>query len=274
MFPTAPDEGEIPRSPCNAHNFPIQRRERKEWKKKESVWETFHWKLQCIFFLYLRLKQQQSVNSEKQVESPTNQQRPAKSSCLQSLREKQSESRRKSFCQEVLISEFVVWKTANQVKRERGIPTPVCKLLLNEECSTSVAQRGRFDYACNFWFASRWRHRAQLTAARSVCKSFQVIQTCFISQNFSSCAFDALLSDHNTRTSFLTWQCHEVHLGLKKILIMSFTVTITRSSRRSETTFLTTVLEVWWIANQVLSTFWLNLGVPCNWHHRAKTAKI
>jgi len=55
-------------------------------------------------------------------------------------------------------------------------------------------------------------------------------------------------------------------LGPKKILIMSFTVTITRSSIRSKTTFLTPVLKVWWIANRVLSTLWLNLGVPWHWH--------
>jgi len=65
----------------------------------------------------------------------------------------------------------------------------------------------------------------------------------------------------------LTWQCHEVHLNLKKILIMSFTVTITHSSRRLINMFLTTVLEVWWITHQVLSILWLNLCAPWHWHH-------
>jgi len=32
--------------------------------------------------------------------------------------------------------------------------------------------------------------------------------------------------------NFLTWQCHEVHLDLKKVLIMTFNVTTTCSSRR------------------------------------------
>ena len=61
----------------------------------------------------------------------------------------------------------------------------------------------------------------------------------------------AFRSQHMHQFVFLTWQRHEVHLDLKKILIMSFTVTITHSSRRLKTIFLTTVLEVWWIANQV-----------------------
>jgi len=52
---------------------------------------------------------------------------------------------------------------------------------------------------------------------------------------------------------FLTWQSHEVHLDLKKMLIMSFTVTTTCSSRWLITIFLTPVLEIWWITHQVLS---------------------
>ena len=73
---------------------------------------------------------------------------------------------------------------------------------------------------------------------------------------------------------FLTRQWHEVHLDLKKILIMSFTMAITCSSRRLITIFLTPVLEVCWITHQVLSILWLNLGALWHWHHQAETTKI
>jgi len=69
---------------------------------------------------------------------------------------------------------------------------------------------------------------------------------------FHTCHSGFLIATHAPVYSFLTWQCIEVHLDLKKILIMSFTVTITCSSIRLITISLTAVLEVWGITHQVV----------------------